>query len=165
MADPGTSRQRWIVVGAIFLVCFALTIAAAYTLRRWRDRPPRRPLDARSVTTTNASGGEIRPGIDDVPARLDVPSGVVLARKEWDTIREAFAREGFDEVRFSLTKFRRIGLDAAPVLVPVLRNSVEEADRLLAFAALAHAVPGAPVDPLYAGNRQVVPQRPCQFQQ
>lgn len=143
MADPDTSRQRWFIVGSIFLVCFALTIAAAYTLRRWRDRPPRRPQDAQPVTTTSASGGEIRPGIEDVPARLDVPSGVVLARKEWDALREAFAREGFDEVRFSLTKFKRIGLDAAPVLVPVLRNSVEEADRLLAFAALAHAVPAA----------------------
>ncbi|GEM_PF-4206993 len=148
MADPGTNRQRWIVVGAIFLVCFALTIAAAYTLRRWRDRPPRRPLEAQPVTTTNASGGEIRPGLEDVPAHLDVPSGVVLARREWEALREAFAREGFDEIRFSLTKFRRLGLDAAPVLVPVLRNSVDEADRLLAFAALAHAVPAAPVEGL-----------------
>ncbi len=105
-------------------------------------------MQVRPVTTTNGSGGEIRPGIEDVPAHLDVPSGVVQARKEWEALREAFAREGFEEVRFSLTKFRRIGLDAAPVLVPVLRNSMEEADRLLAFAALAHAVPGTPVEDL-----------------
>lgn len=97
-------------------------------------------MEAQPVTSTSEYGGQIRPSMDDVPARLDVPCGVVQARREWDALREAYAREGFEEIRFSLTKFRRIGLDAAPVLVPVMRKSTDDADRLLAFAALANAV-------------------------
>ncbi len=141
LAGPISSRQRWTIVGAICGACFVLTIAAGFAFRGWRDRPPRHPADPKVAVTSDPSAGEIRPGRDDVPSHLKLPAGTVQAEKEWSALKDIWTRESLDELPIVLARFRAIGLDAAPVLVPVLRNSQDDGERLLALAALARALP------------------------